>query len=453
MALTDSASPDAPTGQPQLMRTIGLGQMVFYSAGSMLGAGIYGLIGKAAGELGSAVWLGFLLAMVAALLTGLSYASLGSRYPRAGGAAYVTHRAYGRGLLTHVLGLAVAGSGLTSIAAGSWVIGLNLQRIPFLSETPVVVLTVAYLFLMAGIVFRGIRESMWANVVCSVVEAAGLALIIVVGAKYWGSVDMFQTPATPSGGSLLAIPPLLMVQGAVLTFFSFVGFEDTLNVAEEVKNPRRTLPLGLVLGMSLACVLYIGVAVTAVSVIPWRELADAKAPLADVMARAAPWFPDWAFVVITVFAVANSALINYVTASRLLYGMARDGRLPAQLARVHPTRRTPHFAIVILLVLLIALAMAGDIAELASATVLLLLCVFVVVNASLVVLTLRKDEPKGGFEIPVVIPAAGAVVCLGLLVARIASDDWRAPLIAGVLLASAAALYPFVRSRPTAPTG
>ncbi|MDO8913023.1 MAG: amino acid permease [Phenylobacterium sp.] len=435
------------------MRTIGLGQMVFYSAGSMLGAGIYGLIGKAAGELGSAVWLGFLLAMVAALLTGLSYASLGSRYPRAGGAAYVTHRAYGRGLLTHVLGLAVAGSGLTSIAAGSWVIGLNLQRIPFLSETPVVVLTVAYLFLMAGIVFRGIRESMWANVVCSVVEAAGLALIIVVGAKYWGSVDMFQTPATPSGGSLLAIPPLLMVQGAVLTFFSFVGFEDTLNVAEEVKNPRRTLPLGLVLGMSLACVLYIGVAVTAVSVIPWRELADAKAPLADVMARAAPWFPDWAFVVITVFAVANSALINYVTASRLLYGMARDGRLPAQLARVHPTRRTPHFAIVILLVLLIALAMAGDIAELASATVLLLLCVFVVVNASLVVLTLRKDEPKGGFEIPVVIPAAGAVVCLGLLVARIASDDWRAPLIAGVLLASAAALYPFVRSRPTAPTG
>jgi APA family basic amino acid/polyamine antiporter len=120
---------------------------------------------------------------------------------------------------------------------------------------------------------------------------------------------------------------------------------------------------------------------------------------------------------------------------------------------VHPTRRTPHFAIVILLVLLIALAMAGDIAELASATVLLLLCVFVVVNASLVVLTLRKDEPRGGFEIPIVIPAAGAVVCLGLLVARIASDDWRAPLIAGVLLTAAAALYPFVKPKPTEPKG
>ena len=451
MALTDIIDPTSPTGEPQLMRTIGLGQMVFYAAGSMLGAGIYGLVGKAAGELGSAVWLGFLLAMVAALLTGLSYAALGSRYPRAGGAAFITHRAFGRGLLTHVLGLAVAASGLTSIAAGSWVIGSNLQRIPFLSDTPVVVLTIGYLFLMAGIVYRGIRESMWANVVCSVIEAAGLALIIIVGAKYWGSVDLFQTPATPAGGSLLAIPPLLMVQGAVLTFFSFVGFEDTLNVAEEVKNPRRTLPLGLVLGMSLACVLYIGVAVTAVSVIPWQQLANAKAPLADVMDRAAPWFPGWAFVVITVFAVANSALINYVTASRLLYGMARDGRLPSRLAKVHAKRRTPYVAIAILLVMLVALALAGDIAELASATVLLLLSVFVVVNSALVVLSLRKDEPKGGFEVPIVVPAAGAMVCLGLLVARLASDDWRAPLIAGVLLVLVAALYPFVRPKPTGP--
>nr|QQZ49702.1 APC family permease [Phenylobacterium glaciei] len=194
-------------------------------------------MGKAAGELGSAVWLGFLVAAVAALLTGLSYAALGSRYPRAAGAAFITHRAFDNGLLTHVLGLAVACSGLGSIAAGSWVIGANLQRVPFLSGVPVTVLTLAYLVLMAGIVYRGIRESMWANVACSIVEAGGLALIIFVGAKYWGSVDLFQTPANPSGGGLLAVPPLLLVQGAVLTFFSFAGFEDTLNVGEEVKNP------------------------------------------------------------------------------------------------------------------------------------------------------------------------------------------------------------------------
>lgn len=439
--MTDATSPQSLAGEPELRRSIGLFQMIFYAAGSMLGAGIYGLVGKAAGEMGSAVWLGFLLAMVAALLTGLSYASLGSRYPRAAGAAFITQRAFSRPLLTHVLGLAVACSGLTSIAAGSWVIGENLQRIPFLSGAPVVVLSLAYLLLMSAIVFRGIRESMWANVVCSLVEAGGLLLVIAVGARFWGDVDLLQTPANPAGGSLAAIPPLLVVQGAVLTFFSFVGFEDTLNVAEEVKRPERTLPLGLVIGMLLACGLYIGVAVTAVSVIPWRELAEAKAPLAEVMAKAAPWFPPWAFVVITIFAVANSALINYVTASRLLYGMARDGRLPRPLARVHPQRRTPHVAIAVLLAVLVCLALAGDIAELAAATVLLLLAVFCVVNAALVVLKLRKGEPGGGFEVPLFVPAVGSVVCFGLLVARVASGDVAAPIIAGVLLVVAAGLY------------
>jgi amino acid transporter len=445
--VTAAAHPTSLPGEPELRRTVGLAQMVFYCAGSMLGAGIYGLVGEAAGEMGSAVWLGFLVAMVAALLTGLSYASLGSRYPRAGGAAYVTQRAFRNGLLTHVLGLAVACSGLTSIAAGSWVIAQNLQRIPGLDAAPTVALSLAYLALMSGIVYRGIRESMWANIVCSLVEAGGLILIIAVGARFWGSADLLVTPANPQGGGLSAVPALLIIQGAVLTFFSFIGFEDSLNVAEEVKNPRRTLPLGLMLGMGLSCLLYLGVAVTAVSVVPWRELAEAKAPLAEVMARAAPWFPSWAFVAITIFAVANTALVNYVTASRLLYGMARDGRLPRLLARVHPERRTPHLAIGLLLLVLIGLALAGDIGELAAATVLLLLGVFVVVNAALVVLKLRPGEPKAAFEIPIAVPIAGGLVCLGLLAARIAAGDWAAMAIAGVLLLAVGGLYFVIRPK------
>jgi basic amino acid/polyamine antiporter, APA family len=439
---------EAPT--PELRRAIGPWQMTFYAAGSMLGAGIYGLVGKAAGELGSAVWLGFLVAMVAALLTGLSYACLGSRYPRAGGAPYVVHRAFRTGLLTHVLGLAVACSGLTSIAAGAGVIGANLQRLEIFQGTPTLVLSMGYLLLVAAIVYRGIRESMWVNIACSLVEAGGLALIIAVGIRYWGSADLFATPANPAGGDLLAIPPLLLVQGAVLTFFSFVGFEDSLNVAEEVKSPRTTLPFGLVMGMLLSCVLYVGVAVTAVSVVPWGELAEAEAPLAEVMARAAPWFPSPTFVAITIFAVANTALINYVTASRLLFGMARDGRLPSPLARVHARNRTPHVAVAVLLAILMGLLLAGDIAELAAATVILLLAVFVVVNLALIVLKLRPGEPRGGFEPPLAVPAAGALVCLGLLVARVLSEDVAATLIAMVLLAVSAGLYPLLR-RPRSP--
>jgi len=441
--MTSQASP-ARDEEPALRRSIGLWQMTLYGTGSMLGAGIYGLIGRAAGEMGSAVWLAFLFALIAAGLTGLSYASLGSRYPRAAGAAYVTQRAYRHGLLTHIVGLTVACSGLTSIAAGARVIAENVHRL--FEGGPLLLLALAYLLILAGIVFRGIRESMWANVTCTLIEVGGLLLIIAVGFSYWGSVDLFDMPTTSSSGAEV-LPLVLVVQGVVLTFYSFLGFEDSINVAEEVKNPKRNLPLGLLMGLGITAFLYIAVAITAVSVVPWRELAEAKAPLAEVMARAAPWFPSWTFIVITVVAVANTGLINYITASRLLYGMARDNRLPRTLAIVHPTRRTPHMAVLLILVLLAALVITGDISELASATVLLLLLVFSVVNSALVILKLRPREPKGGFEVPIFVPIAGALVCFGLFAARAGAGDWRAPAIAGVLLAVVTLLYLFFKPK------
>lgn len=430
----------AREGEPTLRRTIGLWQMVLYGTGSMMGSGIYGLIGQAAGAMGAAVWAAFLVALVGAGLTAFSYASLGSRYPRAGGAAYVTQRAYQHGLLTHAVGIAVACSGLTSIAAGARVIADNLNRLPALETWPLTLLAVVYLFGLSAIVYRGIRESMWVNVTASLIEVGGLLLVIAVGLRYWGTADLFETPfASPDAGMAVAL--VFVVQGVVLTFFSFLGFEDTLNVAEEVKNPSRTLPIGLLLALCVTAVLYVGVAITAVSVVPWRELAQAGAPLAEVMARAAPWFPGWAFIVLTIFAVGNTGLINYITASRLLYGMARDKRLPKSLSKVHPVRRTPHVAVALILLVLLALVLSGDVSQLAAATVLLLLLVFSVVNTALVVLKLRPNEPKGSFEVPILIPILGALVCATLFVLRVSSGGFRATLIAGTLLAGAALLY------------
>lgn len=429
-----------PQAQPALARSIGPFQLFAYTLGGMLGAGIYGLVGRAAGELGSAVWLGFLVAMVAALLTGLSYASLGSRYPRAGGAAYVTARAYGRPLLTWTVGLAVMASGLTSVATQSRVVAENLLRLlPGLA--PPLLVSLGFLLLIAGIVARGIRESMWLNIFCTAIEASGLILVIAVGVPYWGSVDLFDTPS-PDGITLS-----FLMTGAILTFFAFIGFEDTLNVAEEAREPRTTLPIGIVAAMLAATLLYIAVAVTAVSVVPWRELAAAPGPLAEVMARAAPWFPGWGYVAITLFAVANTALLNYVTASRLLLGMARQRLMPEVCARVHPTRRTPHIAVLALLPVVVALVLAGDIGQLASATVLLLLGVFTVVNVALLVLQRRTEEPHGGFEVPAFVPAAGALVCGALLVNRVAAGDWRAPALAGALLAVILVAYLVLRPR------
>jgi basic amino acid/polyamine antiporter, APA family len=433
-------TPTPDTDQPQLLRAIGPVQMMLYGAGSMMGAGIYGLVGKAAGQIGSAVWLSFVAALVAALFTGLSYAALGSRYPRAGGAAFMTHHAFRNPLPTHVVGMATAFSGLTSIAAGALVVAENLQRAPILAGTPTVVLGLAYLLLMAGIVYRGIRESVWANMVCTIVEASGLILVIAVGSRFWGQADLLEFAPAPSG-AVSVLPILLVLQGAALTFFAFVGFEDSLNVAEEVKNPRVNLPLGMILAMTITAVLYIGVAITAVSVIPWQALGASKAPLADVMAKAAPWFPAWAFIVVTIFAVANSALVNYVTASRLLYGMARDGRLPAPLSKVHKAHRTPHVAIGLLLAILVVLVLAGGITHLAEATVLLLLSVFVVVNAAFLTLNRRPDEPRGAFEPGRIVPLLGMLSCLALLGVRLTTGNWQAPAIAAGMIALALVLY------------
>jgi len=433
----------APRGgrreEPSLNRSVGLVQMTFYGLGSMLGAGIYGLIGKAAGQMGNAVWLAFAVSMVAALLTGLSYASLGSRYPRAAGAAYVTQRAYHMPLLTYLVGLAVMCSGLASVATQSRVVATNLHGLPGLGSLPVTVLALGFLLVLAGIVFRGIRESMWLNLVCTAIEAAGLLLVVAVGISYWGSVDLLEAPPAPEGTDSLGL--MLVMQGAVLTFFSFIGFEDTLNLAEEVKNPRRVIPLGIVMAMVGATLIYIAVAVTAVSVVPWNELAEAPGPLTEVVRRAAPWFPPAVFLGVTVFAVTNTALVNYVTASRLAYGMARQGLLPGALGRVHATRRTPHVAVVTLLAVTVALTLSGDITQLASATVLLLLVVFTIVNTALIILKLRPGEPRGGFEVPIIVPAAGALTCTALLANRVLTEDWRAPALAGAMILGILLLY------------
>ena len=172
--------------QPKLRRSIGPAQMTLYGLGSMLGAGIYGLIGKAAGIAGNAVWLAFVVALVAALLTALSYASLGSRHPRAAGAAYVTERAYGFPLLSFMVGLALVCSGLTSIATQSQVFAANIAALFGLDTIPVSWLALGFLLILTGIVFRGIRESMWVNVLCTLIEAGGLILVVAVGASYWG---------------------------------------------------------------------------------------------------------------------------------------------------------------------------------------------------------------------------------------------------------------------------
>ena len=429
--------------QGVLVRNMGLFYLVVYGVGDMVGAGIYGTIGVAAGALGNAVWISFLISMFAALLTGLSYASLASRHPKAGGASYITQRAYRKSFLSYVVGLAVAFSGLTSMAAGANVFSLTLRG--FFPELPFNGIIITFLLFLALVNWIGIRESMMMNLVFTFVEVAGLVFVIVVGAHFWGDVNYFQVPA----GQLLG--PTLLLSGAVLTFYAFIGFEDMLNVAEEVKNPEKNMPLGIMIAIGITTVIYILVSITAVSVVDSQTLANPAngAPLAQITAVAAPWLPGWVFGAITLFAVGNTALLNYIMGSRLLYGMSRQGLLPAILGRVHKTRHTPHVAIALLGLIVLILAFSGNIAQLASATSLLLLGCFCVVNSALFILQKRKGEPKGRFEIPSFIPILGLLVCASLIVARLTAKDadLRAPLIACVLVGIISALYIFLKPK------
>jgi amino acid transporter len=437
--------------QPKLARTMGLWALILYGVGDMLGAGIYGLVGKAAGMMGNAVWLAFGASMIAAMLTGFSYACIGSRYPRAAGAAFVTQHAYRRAYLSYIIGLSVAASGLTSMATGARVLGGYAQR--FGVGLPIEVIATVFLLLLALVVFWGIRQSTWMNIICTLVEVGGLVLIIAVGLRFWGGVNYLEFPAERADDGAGALV-LLTLNGAVLTFFSFIGFEDILNVSEEVKEPRRTVPLGLVGALGVATVIYMAVSITAVSVVPYQTLGASNAPLEDVAMTAAPWLPRGTFAVIAMFAVANTALLNYVMGSRLLYGMSSQGLLPRLLGKVHVKRRTPHVAIAVLLIVVLTLVFVGTIQPLAEATAMLLLMAFVVVNAALVVLMYRPGEPKGAFEVPVIVPVLGALVCLTLIVLRLyraATTDNPAeriaPVIAAAIVGASVLLYLIIRPK------
>jgi amino acid transporter len=452
---TDGSTPAVKAAsEPSLARTMGLGALIIYGVGDMLGAGVYALMGKAADKMGNAVWLAFAASMVAALLTGFSYASLGSRYPRAAGAAFITQRAFGWKFLSYVVGLTVTASGLTSFATQShafsgYVLGMMNFAAPGKESAlaaappwlwPAVI--VAFIAALTFINFWGMKEATWLNALCTTIEAGGLAIVIYVGFRFWGSVNYLEVPPNPTTGAPGDLSSLLVLQGAVLTFYSFIGFEDMINVTEEVKNPRRNFPIAVVAALLITTVIYMAVAISAVSVGGWKTLASSSQPLVDVVAMGAPGFPIGIFSLIALFAITNTALLNFIMGSRMVYGLARQGLVPRKLGAVHPHRRTPHLAILVLAVIVLMLAFWGDIGQLATATSMLLLCVFVVVNAALIVLQRRPNEARGAFEIPAFVPAGGIIVCLTMLGAAITDPTRRtAAFMAMALLAGVGVLY------------
>lgn len=425
----------------KLQRHIGLFALTLYGVGDILGSGIYGLVGKAAGQLGNFVWLAFLVSFLLALLTGLCYAALGARYPRAAGSSFIIWKAFRSPFLAFVAGMATMASGLTSMAAAANIFSGYLNGM--LDFIPVYVGILGFCLMLAGIVFAGIKQSMWANTICTVIEVTGLLLIVAAGIPYIGQVNLVDVQSIPNAG---ALTPTLVLSGAVLTFYSFVGFEDLINVSEEVIKPKRTVPLALMLAMLIASVIYMLVAIVAVSVMAPDKLAASKEPLVDVMRVAWPWFPAKLFSVIALFAVTNTALLNFIMASRLMYGLGNLGLLPKFVSVVHKRTKTPYVSVAIVFVIFLILAIVGDVASLARSTSLFVLLVFMCMNASLFLFQwkdrkLRRRVTR--WRIPQFVPVLGVIGTIAMM-AHATPQDFK---IAGTLLIVIVGLF-FIQ-RPT----
>lgn len=423
-------------GEPSLRRAISPRLLALFITGDILGAGIYALVGSVAGKVGGAIWMSFLAAFVLAGLSAFSYAELVTKYPRAAGAALYVNRAFRVPIVTFVVTIIVMASGISSAAAASRGFGGD-----YLSEfvtLPTVLVAAAFLGVIALVNFAGIKESVRLNVVMTVVEAGGLLLIIGIGVA--ALLDGTGEPGRAMELTDTRAVPLAILSGATLAFFSFIGFEDSVNVAEEVHEPHRTYPRALLVGLGIATVIYLLVAFTASMVVPTDDLAASDAPLLRVVELGPVDVPLRLFAAIALFALFNTALINMVMASRLLYGMAHQGIVPRGLGRVHAGRRTPWVAIAGTTVLAFALAATGDLTDLADTTVVLLLVVFTLVNVC--VFVLRNDPvDHDHFRAPLVLPALGAVASVVALVGKVADTGVGVLARAAVLVAVGVVLY------------
>ena len=418
-----------------LRRVIGPKLLLFFIIGDILGAGVYALTGKVAGEVGGALWLPFLIAFVVAALTACSYVELVGKYPQAAGAALYTNKAFGVPFVTFIVAFAVMCSGITSASTSARAFGGD-----YLSEfvsLPVVLVAIVFLVVLALVNFRGVSESVKANVVLTLVELTGLLVIIAIGvwAVLFGDGEPSRLTEIESGDGVV----FALLGGASLAFFALVGFEDSVNMAEEVHEPHRTFPKALLGGLAITGVIYVLVALTSSLLVDPATLEKSSGPLLEVVKAGGVDFPPKLFALIALFALTNTALINMLMASRLVYGMSRERIVPGVFGRVHAGRRTPWIAIIFTTVLGFALVTTARVEDLGDTTALLLLCVFAVVNVA--VLVLRRDPvDHDHFRVPTAVPVLGAITCV-VLASPFTGREGKVYLIAGVLMAVGVVLW------------
>jgi basic amino acid/polyamine antiporter, APA family len=385
-----------------MRRSLGLGALTFYGVGVILGAGIYSILGEAAGVAGEALWWSFLLASLAALLTGLSYAELATMFPQAGAEYVYLRAAWPRASwLPSTLGWVLVATGIATTATVSPAFaGYAALFVQFPPWTIAVALMVA----VAALSVVGVNEASWANIGFTLIEAAGLVALIVVGAR------------DPDFGRVFtSVPHAGVLGGAALIFFAYLGFEEIANLAEEATEPVRDLPRAILIAVAVSTALYILVAVSSVALLEPARLAASTSPLADAIGIGAPQLAS-ALGGVALFATANTALIAMMAASRLLFAMARGGDAPSVLARTLAGRKTPAAAVILVTVGALVCLPLGGVGLVGSVASLLALVTFAAVNAALMRLRFTLADQERPFLVPLPLGRVPLPTVLGLLV-------------------------------------
>ena len=424
------ATGDEPASK--LKRKITGPLLFLFILGDVLGAGIYALMGVLSEEVGGALWAPLIVALLLALLTAGSYAELVTKYPQAGGAAIFAERAFKQPIVSFLVGFCMLAAGVTS--AAGLALAFSGEYLKTFIDVPTVPAALVFLALVACLNARGISESVKSNVVMTIIEVSGLVIVIaVVGVMLGeGGGDVSRVTDFPDGST----PAMAILSGAIIAYYSFVGFETSANVAEEIRNPSRVYPLALFGSLATAGLVYVLVGLASSIALPASTLSESSGPLLAVVGESGVGIPDWVFSLIALVAVANGALLTMIMASRLTFGMAEHRLLPSALGKVLPKRRTPWAAIVATTLVAMLLTLTGDLSTLAETVVLLLLFVFISTNIAVLVLR-REPVQHKHFRVPTVIPILGVASCV-LLLTQQSGEVW---MYGGLLLAVGIALH------------
>lgn len=417
-----------PAPDSRLHRSIGPLGTSLSGIGIILGAGIYVLVGEAAGEVGNAVWMAFFVAAFLAAATGLSYAELTAMIPEAGAAAAYADEAFGRRIafVTGWMDVVVNIVAVPAVALGFAGYFASLIGGPEGAIVFVVILV------CCGIVLSGVGQTIGLASVFAVIEGVGLLVVLVVGVPFLGDTDLTTLDHGAVG----------LMAGAALVFFAYEGFEEIATLSEEVRDPARNIPRALLIAIAVTTLLYIGVAVVAVSVIPATILAEDSSPLASVVRVAAGDRWGDALAVMALFATLNTVLLLLATGPRAMYGMARRGLLPPIIGRVWVGRGTPWVAILIATVVGLAFGLTGDIGYVAQVTNFAVFTLFIAVNGSVIRLRwTHPDRPRpfrlkptiGRLPLTPIVGLLGAVALAGFM-GREAFLTGSVVLAAGVVL-------------------